>query len=447
MMLTLGCKHRICEACLPQLTKDECPFRCPGVRLPLCNRSVPAASRVPSGEEAMVVIARCVGSRSFFDVPDGMTVVTYNDSGDPLRSSEIVQVTRFMESFGHAPATIIRTDRKGVCERLPASKRMPNQRFCFDDPEDLQSYLGRDLGIYMIKPGNPGLHPIMPQIFGMFANSDEIAEYAFKQGFKHVVLLSCGSGDPNIRVEGSHCGYNPYCEDVFMHLDVGVSYDHLKCEPMVCARCSQAFEPTKIIFTKCSFKFHGKERPSGEKFALPPNASLEDDVTASSPITVDLNRDMPRSGVMCTWLKSERIKEQRNRSETAERTAGAVTRAGGATSPGAAAAAAAAVRDSSTTSRNRNESCRHRNDPMHQGPSAQGPLWHQDTTRASTRAGGATSPGAAAAAAAAAERDSSTTSRNRNGSRRDYNVPMHQGPSAQGPLWHQDTGSWQRTLL
>jgi len=331
----------------------------------------------------MVVIARCAGSQSSFDVRDGMAVVAYDDSHAPLCSSEIVQVTKYMESFGHAPSTIFRTDRSGVCERLPASKRMLNQRFCFDDPDNLQSYLGLNLGCYWIKAGNPGLHPIViPQIVATGANTDQIAEHAFKQGFKHVVLLSCGSGDPNIRVEGSHCGYNPRCEDAFMHLDVGKSYDELKCEPMVCARCSQAFLPTKITFTKCSFTFHGKKKPSGVKFALPPNTSLEDVVTASSPITVDLQNDMPASGVMCTRLKSKRIGEHRNRSETAELTARVGTRAGGATSPGAAAAAAAAgaaaaaERDSSNTSRNRNDS-RHHNVWMQGSPSAQGPSCHQ----------------------------------------------------------------------
>lgn len=253
----------------------------------------------------MVVIARSLGSQSFFDVRDGMTVVTYDDNRAPLWSSEIVQATKFMESFGREPASIFRTDRSGECKRLPASRRMPNQKFRFDDFEDLQSYLGRDLGIYRIKPGNPGLHPmVMPQDFAKGASTRQIAEHAFNQGIKHVVLLSCGSGDPSIRVEGSHCGYNPYCDDAFMHLDVGVSYEDLKCEPMLCARCSEAFEPTKITFTKCSFQFHGKKKPSGVKFALPRNTSLEDVVTANSSITVDLKHDMPASGVMCTRLTS-----------------------------------------------------------------------------------------------------------------------------------------------
>jgi len=304
-MFTLECKHCICGDCLPRLQKDECPNRCAGVRLPPRRKDVPAFQLEYSGREAMVVIAHGRGSRALVDLPHGMQVVTYADNHAPLYGSEIVQVTKFMESFGHAPKTVIRSDGRGELEGLPDFRQVPNYTLSFQDHNGLQSYIGRSLGIYRAKAGTPSLHPVeMPPDFAEGTNTEAIAKFAATLGFRNVVLLSCKSGDSNIRVEGSHCGYSPGCEDAFMHLIVGQRYDDLKCEPMICARCREPFEPMKITFTKCSFQFHGKVKPSGVKFALPPNTSLQEHVTANQPITVDLKEDLPKSGVMSTSLIS-----------------------------------------------------------------------------------------------------------------------------------------------
>jgi len=258
----------------------------------------------------MVVIAHRpsrLACGALADIPDGMRVVTYAESHDPFRSSEIVQVTKFMESFGHAPGTVVRTGGPGALKRRADLRQVPNDVLSFkDDDNNLQSYIGCSLGIYWAKPGMPSLHPVdMPPGLKEVTNTEAVVQYAARLHFTEVVLLSCNVNDPNIRVEGSHCGFSPDCEDAFMYLTVGQCYDDLKCEPMVCARCREPFEPMKVTFTKCSFKFHGKKRPSGVRFALPPGKSLEEVVTASTkPIALDLRKDLPKSGVMSTSVIS-----------------------------------------------------------------------------------------------------------------------------------------------
>lgn len=310
---TLSCRHCICVGCKAKVLKAECPLCGPVVQFSRESRApraedddVPAWILEHSCEKMMVVIAhgsgRAASAQQNFDIPAEFQITTYTDNHDLLWSSEILQIVKHLEEQGVCPRTVPKKGG-GTLRGVPELRQIVNFPLTFNDHNGLGAAINKPLGLYEANPGGGTLTSLaVPQSWSQTASVERVTKYALEQGYKEIVLLCCKGGDSNIQLLGRHTVEGTAgCLIASMPLLVGQSYPTLQTERLLCWRCREPFLPTKMQFSRCSFKLIGTERPSGSQISFP---GLPEHGWCPMPHSQLVEVDYPKSGVMSLSLET-----------------------------------------------------------------------------------------------------------------------------------------------